>query len=115
MNYTTVHLASGSHKTRVELRRFSRDPNLRLAIVNEASVVNPEVATLAKNADAVVVVVGFDPMSESEGSDRTFPLPPGQDALIQATLASNKNVVVVITSGGGIDMNAWLDRVPAVL
>jgi beta-glucosidase len=54
-------------------------------------------------------------MSESEGSDRTFPLPPGQDALIQATLASNKNVVVVITSGGGIDMNAWLDRVPAVL
>ena len=115
VNYATADLTSGPHKIRVELRRLFGDPNLRLGIVKLASVVNPEVAALAGNADAVVVAVGFDPASESEGSDRTFRLPPGQDALIQAILAANKNVVVVITSGGGIDMSAWLDRVPAVL
>src|SRR6202008_2218902 len=57
----------------------------------------------------------FDSSSESEGADRTFHLPPGQDALIQTVLAKNKNTIVVITSGGGVDMNAWIDRVPALL
>jgi beta-glucosidase len=30
-------------------------------------------------------------------------------------LATNKNTVVVLTSGGGVDMNAWIDRTPALL
>jgi beta-glucosidase len=63
----------------------------------------------------VVVAVGFDPQSETEGADRTFHLPPGQDELIQEMAAANKNTIVVLTSGGGTDMNAWLDRVPALL
>jgi beta-glucosidase len=29
--------------------------------------------------------------------------------------AVNKNTIVVLTSGGGADMNAWIDRVPALL
>ncbi len=78
-------------------------------------MVNADVSTLANQADAVVVAVGFDSSSESEGADRTFHLPPGQDALIQAVLAKNKNTIVVITSGGAVDMNAWIDRVPALL
>ena len=36
------------------------------------------------DADVVVVSVGFDPKTEREGADRTFTLPPGQDALIEA-------------------------------
>jgi beta-glucosidase len=62
-----------------------------------------------------VVAVGFNPESESEGSDRTFRLPPGQDQLIQKMAAINKRIIVVVTSGGAVDMNGWIDRVPAVL
>jgi beta-glucosidase len=29
--------------------------------------------------------------------------------------AANKNTIVVLTSGGGVDMNEWIDRVPALL
>ena len=53
--------------------------------------------------------------AESEGADRTFHLPPGQDELIQKMAASNKHVIVLVTSGGGVDMNGWIDRVPALL
>jgi hypothetical protein len=53
-------------------------------------------------------------VSRTEGADRTFALPPGQDELIQAMAAANKNTIVV-TSGGGVDMSAWADRVPALI
>jgi beta-glucosidase len=115
VNHATLDLSAGPHKIRIELRRLYGDPNLRFGILNEASLVKPEVKTLAARADAVIVSVGFDPSSESEGSDRTFTLPPAQDALIAAALAANKKTVVVITSGGAVDMNAWLDQTPAVL
>jgi beta-glucosidase len=115
VNHATLDLSTGPHKVRIELRRLFGDPNLRFGILNEASLVKPEVKTLASRADAVVVAVGFDPTSEGEGSDRTFSLPPAQDALIAAALAANKKTVVVITSGGAVDMNAWIDKTPAVL
>jgi beta-glucosidase len=54
-------------------------------------------------------------MTESEGYDRTFQLPAGQDDLIAAVRAANKKVVVAITSGGGVDMTGFVDRVPAIL
>src|SRR5271155_2096553 len=88
---------------------------LHMGITREGTYVRPDAKKLAAKADVVVVAVGFDPQSESEGADRTFRLPPGQDELIQEMAAANKNTIVVLTSGGGVDMNAWLDRVPALL
>ncbi|MFZ1034412.1 MAG: glycoside hydrolase family 3 C-terminal domain-containing protein, partial [Candidatus Acidiferrales bacterium] len=75
----------------------------------------PDAKKLAAKADVVVIAAGFDPDSEAEGADRTFHLPPGQDELIQEMAAANKNVIVLLTSGGSVDMNDWLDRVPALL
>lgn len=66
-------------------------------------------------ADAVIVCVGFSPATEGEGADRTFRLPGGQDELIGRVARLSKKVVVVITSGGAVDMSGWIDRVPAVL
>jgi beta-glucosidase len=63
----------------------------------------------------VVVAVGFDQSSEGESADRMFALPPGQDELIKQIAAVNKNTVVVVTSGGGVDMSAWVDGVPGLL
>jgi len=114
-NQAVLDLSSGPHKILIELRRLFGDPNLRVGIVRRTSIVDASVAALATQADVVVLAVGFDPSSESEGADRTFRLPLGQDELIQAALAANKNTVVVITSGGAVDMMDWKDRVPVLL
>ena len=74
-----------------------------------------ELESVVKTADAVVLCVGFGPGTEGEGADRTFALPHGQDDLIRRVASLNKNVIVVITSGGNVDMSAWIDRVPAIL
>ena len=70
---------------------------------------------MAKNADVVIVPVGFDSTTEAEGWDRTFGLPPGQNELIQQLAKVNKNVVVVITAGGSVDMTPWMPQVSGVL
>ncbi len=66
-------------------------------------------------ADAVIVSVGFSASTESEGADRTFTLPPGQDALIEAIAAINPHTIVTLTAGGGVDTSRWLDKVPVLL
>jgi len=110
-------LSAAPHKVVLEQRpgRGMGPARLRIAIAPQDSLVAPEAKALAAKADVVVVAVGFDPENESEGGDRTFRLPFGQDELIQAMAQANKNVIVVVTSGGGVDMSAWLDRVPAVI
>jgi beta-glucosidase len=89
--------------------------HLLFAIVPENKIVNPRAIELAKKADAVVIAAGFQVESESEGGDRTFSLPYGQDELIREIAAANPKTIVTITSGGNVDSNGWLDRVPAVL
>ncbi|MGB6430633.1 MAG: glycoside hydrolase family 3 C-terminal domain-containing protein [Candidatus Acidiferrales bacterium] len=117
LNYATLDLTAAPHKIVLEQRGRSGwlGGEFRMGIVAHDSYVDPAAKQLAASADVVVVAAGFDPESESEGSDRTFGLPPGQDELIQAMAAANKNTIVVLTSGGGVDMRAWLDRVPALI
>ncbi len=76
---------------------------------------SPDQMKAIANADVVVVSVGFDPKTEHEGADRTFTLPPGQDALVQAVVAANPRTVVTLTGGGGVDTSRWLDKVPVLL
>jgi beta-glucosidase len=114
--HVTLDLSAGKHKVVVEARQdFAVGGKLRVAIVEESKIVNERAKELAAKADVVVVAAGFDPDSEGEGGDRTFALPYGQDELIQAMAAANKKVIVAVTSGGNVDSNAWLDRVPALL
>jgi beta-glucosidase len=42
-------------------------------------------------------------------------LPEGQDELIEAVAAANKNTIVVIVAGAPVTMTRWLGRVPAVV
>jgi len=111
-----VPFSAGPHKVRFEyfVRGSWGGPNVRLGIVRPETFVSEAAKMLAARADAVVVAAGFDPGSESEGSDRTFQLPPAQDELLSQIAAANKNTIVVITSGGATDMNAWIDHVPAL-
>ncbi len=90
-------------------------PFFRVGIAPQGAWVDSSAVRLATKADAVVLVVGFDPQTETEGWDRTFALPPGQDALIRAVAAANPRTVVVVNSGGAVDMSGWIDRVPALV
>jgi beta-glucosidase len=63
----------------------------------------------------VVIAAGFQQDSESEGGDRTFSLPFGQDQLITAIAAANPKTIVTVTSGGNVDSRQWIDKVPALL
>jgi len=77
--------------------------------------IGKETKALAAKADVVIVCVGFDPATESEGFDRTFRLPAGQDELIRQISSVNKNTIVVITSGGAVDMTRWIDQIPGII
>jgi beta-glucosidase len=113
----TLAMSNGPHKVTVEHRGNPGflGVRFRFAIVRPDSYVEAAAETLAASADAVIVAVGYTPQSESEGADRTFHLPPGQDQLIERLSALNKRTAVVITSGGSVDAAHWIDRVPAVL
>ena len=76
---------------------------------------SPDEKKAIADADVVVVSVGFNPKTESEGADRTFTLPPGQDALVEQVAAANPRTVVTLTGGGGMDLSRWLDKVPVLL
>jgi beta-glucosidase len=71
---------------------------------------------LARKADAAIVVVGNSFKLESENFDRPFmDLPAGQDDLIEAVAAANKNTIVVIVAGSPVTMTKWIGRIPAVV
>jgi beta-glucosidase len=66
---------------------------------------------VAKQADVAVVCVGFDQVSEGEGFDRPFAMNPVLETLVKSVAAVQPNTVVVLTAGGNVDMNGWLDSV----
>lgn len=117
VSYTSLPLNATPHKVVLENRGRSRwlGARLSLGIVPHDGIVDAQAKKLAGEVDAVVLAVGFDPHSESEGGDRTFRLPPGQEQLIRELASTNKNTIVVVTSGGAVDMSSWVDRVPAIL
>lgn len=76
-----------------------------------------EAVEKAKSADYVVVFGGLNKADyqDCEGHDRQeYGLPYGQDALVEALAAVNKNVVYVNISGNAVAM-PWAAQVPAIL
>ena len=94
---------------------------LGVAMPGEDAPVNPqallgEAVALAKKSDVAVVVVGYSFKLESEGFDRaSMDLPVGQDELIKAVAAVNKNTVVVVVAGSPVTMTSWIQSVRGVL
>jgi len=113
---TSMNLTPGPHL--VELESYVNQGwhivPVAFGIVRPDDLVSAAAKSLASRADAVILAVGFDASSEGESADRTFQLPPGQDELINDIAALNKKTVVVVTSGGSVEMSAWVDRVPAL-
>ncbi len=112
----TVKFEAGKpHTIVLEFVKTDYWDGVGFGMIKAGEFVDPEAKQIAAKADATIVLAGFDPTTESEGSDRTFSLPFGQDELIQAVAAANKKTAVVITSGGGVDMAKWMDQVPVIM
>ena len=69
----------------------------------------------ARNAEAVVVVVGLPDSYESEGYDRThMAMPESHCELIREAAKVNSNIIVVLMGGSPVEM-PWLNSANAVL
>jgi beta-glucosidase len=64
-----------------------------------------------KNAGVILLSVGTQ---DSEGWDKPFEQPK-IDSLILKYAAINPNIVVIVNTGGGIQMTKWNDKVKAIL
>ena len=114
--HLTLQLTAGPHKILVEdFQKSAVGGRLRVGIIDQRKLVSEAAKTLAGKVDVVVIAAGFDSESESEGADRTFDLPIGQEELIREVAAANPKTVVAVTSGGNVDPGNWLERVPAYL
>ena len=72
-------------------------------------------AALAKKADVVLLYLGLDEISESEGLDRQhMKLPQSQVDLLAAVSAANPNVVIVMSAGSAVEM-PWLEQCKAMV
>ena len=70
---------------------------------------------LAKKVDIVLLYIGLDEISESEGLDRAhMRLPQSQVDLIGAVSDVNPNIVAVMSAGSAVEM-PWLPKVKALV
>ena len=74
-----------------------------------------EAVSQAKMADVVILCIGLDESSESEGLDRThIGIPAVQKQLLDAVTAANPNVVAVVSAGSVIETD-WVEQCKAVV
>jgi beta-glucosidase len=114
--YATVHLEAGRpyafHMTFLPAgQRFAA---YRLGIQMPTGSIAGAVKA-ATGADAAVVFVGSSSTSESEESDRpNLRLFGDQEKLIEAVAKANKRTIVVLNTGGPVEM-PWADKVSAIV
>lgn len=70
---------------------------------------------LARHVDVVLLYLGLDEISESEGLDRKhMRLPESQIELLHKIAEVNRNIVVVMAAGSPVEM-PWLDKCKALI
>jgi beta-glucosidase len=116
LSQTEVDLAPGPHKVVLEqlATQFASVSGMRVGIAPLSTIVESDALDIASHADVVVLAVGFNSSSESEGGDRSFELPVGQRQLIEQIATLNKKTIVFITSGGSVDVSPWKDKVQGI-
>jgi len=74
-----------------------------------------EAVKVARRVETVVLFIGLPDIYETEGIDRPhMRLPEAHNALLDAVVAVNPRVIVVLSNGSPVEM-PWHDNVPAIL
>jgi beta-glucosidase len=112
--------AGKEYKIEVEYYQSGGGAQIKLGVAKAKVEMKPEEYTAlaleaAKKADLVILTVGFDNITESEGFDRTFEMPYKQSEFIKTIAQVNSNIVVVLNAGGNVEMSSWIDDVKGLL
>lgn len=102
---------------RLEYARGSSKASLRLewAVPGWAEPIERAVAAAAQ-ADVAIVCAGLCNAHEGGTNDKKdLELPGRQVELIRAVVAANPNTVVVLINGSPVNVQPWIDQVPALL
>ncbi|MCX5387213.1 glycoside hydrolase family 3 C-terminal domain-containing protein [Streptomyces sp. NBC_00083] len=120
LHTAAVRLAAGSTPVLVARRELAPGSGRAMIVSAAPPVPDPAAAVAAagraaRRADVAVVVVGTTEYDECEGRDReSLALGPEQDALVREVAGANARTVVVVNSGGPVEM-PWRDEVGALL
>ncbi len=118
--YGRMRLASGRPVHVVARRALAPDTGRATVVTAAPPPADPaaalsEAVEAAAHADAAIVVVGTTEGDESEGHDRSsLALPGHQDELVAAVAAANPRTVVVVNTGGPVEL-PWRNEAGAVL
>jgi beta-glucosidase len=107
LSYSTIDLVEGeSYSIGVDLRAFQNDASIRLLWARPAPDRIEKAVEAASNADAIVMFLGLSAQIENEGMDRdNLDLPEPQQELLDRVLETGKPVIVVLMSGGSINLH----------
>ena len=127
MQQYTVDLQAGKkYKIEVLYRNYSGDADMKLLWARPRTDMLQKALDAAKEADAVVLVLGLSQRLEGEemsikidgflGGDRTnLNLPATQEKLLYEVTATGKPVIVVLMNGGALSVNSAQAKASAIL
>ena len=123
----SVDLEAGKkYKIEVLYKNYAGDADMKLLWTPPRKDMLGEAVDAAKQADAVILVLGLSQRLEGEemnikidgflGGDRTnIKLPAVQEELLNAVTATGKPVIVVLMNGGALAVNNAQEKASAIL
>lgn len=118
--------AGKKYKIEVLYKNLAGDADMKLLWAPPRPEILNDAIFAARQADAVVLVLGLSQRLEGEemaikiegfsGGDRTnLNLPAAQEKLLDAVVATGKPVIVVLTNGGALSVNNAREKAAAIL
>lgn len=119
-------VAGKKYKIEVLYKNFAGDADMKLLWTPPRPDLMGQAVNAAKEADAVILVLGLSQRLEGEempikidgfsGGDRTnLNLPAVQEQLLEAVAATGKPVIVVLNSGGALSINKAQEKAAAII
>jgi beta-glucosidase len=125
--YAAVELQAGRrYELRLDFHEFVNDARIRLEWSRPETDGAEQAIAAARQADAVMMVLGLSPRLEGEemsvavegfrGGDRIqLDIPRVQEELLRKIVAAGKPVVLVLLNGSAVAVNYAREHVPAIL
>ncbi|RYG36915.1 beta-glucosidase [bacterium] len=110
-----LNLTAGLHTFKVEYYQGEGDAEIQVGFFPIEEIARRNVPEGLTPDDTVIACVGFSPSSEGEGFDRPFALPSEQQIMLDALVAKTRNIILVVNSGGAVDLSPWAGKVRGIV